>query len=51
MKVKICKMKVDVCKVNYARDGVLGLIMMFRIWKMQISDHEDNLVDRQVDRV
>ena len=41
---------VDVCKVNYARDGVQGLIMIFWICRMMISDQEDNLVDRQVDR-
>ena len=43
-------LQVDFCKVEYARDGVLGLIMMFGICEMRISDQEDNLVDRQVDR-
>ena len=37
---------VGVCKVNYSRDGVQGLIMMFWIYIMMISDQEDNLVDR-----
>ena len=42
---------IDVGKVEYAKDGVLGLTMMFGICKMRISDQEDNLVDTQVDRV
>ena len=66
MKIRVCKWRLgyekwrwgldlglgnDVCKVDYAMDGVIGLIMMFGIWKMRISDKEENLVDRQVDRV
>ena len=42
---------VDVCKVDYARGGVIGLIMTFGICKMRTNDQEDNLVDRLVDRV
>ena len=42
---------VDVCKVDYARDGVQGLIMTFEVWKMRINAQEDNLVDRQVDEI
>ena len=43
-------LKVDICKMKYARDDVQGLIMTFGICKMRVSDQEDNLVDRQVDR-
>ena len=43
-------LEVDICKVDYERDGVLGLIMTFGICKIRISDQEDNLVDRQDDR-
>ena len=44
-------LKVDVCKVDYVRDGFLGLIMMFRLCKMRIGDQEEKLVDAQFDRV
>ena len=47
----VMTLEVDVCKVDYKRDGVLGLIMMFGICKMRISDQGDKLVDRQVDRI
>ena len=42
---------VDVCKVDYERDGFQGLIMMFGICKMRIDDQEGNLVNGQVDRI
>ena len=38
-------------KVDYARDGFLGLIMTFRLCKIMIGDQEDKLVDEQFDRV
>ena len=44
-------LKVGVRKVDYVRDGFLGLIMMFRLCKMRIGDQEDKLVDGQFDRV
>ena len=44
-------LKVGVRKVDYARDGFLGLIMTFRQSKMRIGDQEDKLVDGQFDRV
>ena len=44
-------LKVDVCKMNYVRDDGQGLIMTFGIFKMRVSDQEDNSVDRQVDRI
>ena len=47
----VMTLEVDVCKVEYSRDGVLGLIMAFGICKMRISDQEENLVDRQVNRI
>ena len=47
----VMTIEVDVCKVDYARDGVLGLIMTFGICKMRINDQEDKWVDRLIDRV
>ena len=44
-------LEVDVCKVDYARDGVLRLIMIFGLCKLRISGPGDQLVNRQVDRV
>ena len=43
--------RVDVYKVDYARDGIIMLIMMFGICKMRINDQEDNFVNGQVDRI
>ena len=43
--------KGDVCKLYYARGGVLRLIMMFMIYKMRTSGQGDIFVDGQVDRV
>ena len=47
----VMTLKVDVCKVNYARDGVQGLIITFGICKMRINDQEANFVNGQVDKV
>ena len=44
-------LKVGVRKVDYVRDGFLGLIMTFRLCKMRIGEQEDKLVDGQFDRV
>ena len=38
-------LKVGVHKVDYERDGFLGLIMIFILCKMRIGDQEDKLVD------
>ncbi len=45
------KLKVGVCKVYYAKDGVLGSVMKFGICKMRVNAQEGNLVDGQFDRV
>ena len=44
-------LKVGLCKVDYARDGFLRLIMVFGICKMRANDQEGNFVDGQFDRV
>ena len=44
-------LEVDVFKVYYARDGVLGLIMTFRTCNIMVLDQEDKLIDGQFDRV
>ena len=44
-------LEVGACKVYYPRDGVQWLIMTFGICNMRVSDQEDNMVVRQVDRV
>ena len=42
-------LEVDVCKVEYARDGVLGLIMMFGIYKMRVSGQKTSwLIDKLI---
>jgi len=44
-------LKVGVCKVGYAKDGVLGFVMTFGTCKMRVNAQEVNLVDGQFDRV